>query len=153
MGVKRCGDRLASPIQGMVSGHSVQGTRAVKLKDCGLAIPLMRVGYSMLNRTFECLNSGNFLPIPNSSDPTICSSAFSEQMIREQSKSLEGSAHGYRSDSPFGALQKRGHRESVKVTDRSACGTSSIQKIKNIIEANEALGVPRKLLKVFVRPS
>ena len=46
------------PLKGVISGHSIKGTRAVKLKDCGLAGALMHVKYSVFDGSFKGLDGG-----------------------------------------------------------------------------------------------
>ena len=46
------------PLQGMVSGHSIKGTRSVKLKDCGLTVDLVNVDNSVFDSSFKGLDGG-----------------------------------------------------------------------------------------------
>ena len=40
------------PLKGMISGHSIEGARTVKLKDCGLAVALVNIKNSVFDSSF-----------------------------------------------------------------------------------------------------
>ena len=46
------------PLEGVISGHSIKGTRTIKLKDCGLAVALMNIEDSVFDSSFKGLDGG-----------------------------------------------------------------------------------------------